>query len=403
MKILHVVQAYYPFQEKGGPVFKVRALAETMARHGHEVTVLTADLGLAQHREIAARCEKSALGQRLKFAGVDIVYSPTVVRYRAMTLNPRLFDFCETQLGKFDVIHFFGLYDLLGPGVSYFARRRRIPYVVEPMGMYRPIDRSLRLKAMWHGLLGGKFLKSAARIVATSEIEQGELLDAGFSREKVMVRYNGVDSDLFSHLPQRGAFRSRWSLPADEPLVLFLSRLIPRKGADVLIEAFAKACPRAGRLVIAGPEGESGYVTHLKACVSKRGVADRVVFTGPVYDEDKRSLYADADVFALPSRYENFANVAAEAMACGVPVILSEGCGISALVEKEKAGLVVAPEAEAVSKAIRAILSDTVLYAELKEGCERLTAQLDWELLTAQMEGCYQAVLPDLHKPACPH
>lgn len=269
--------------------------------------------------------------------------------------------------------------------------------------MYRPIDRSLRLKAMWHGLLGGKFLKSAARIVATSEIEQGELLDAGFSREKVMVRYNGVDSDLFSHLPQRGAFRSRWSLPADEPLVLFLSRLIPRKGADVLIEAFAKACPRAGRLVIAGPEGESGYVTHLKACVSKRGVADRVVFTGPVYDEDKRSLYADADVFALPSRYENFANVAAEAMACGVPVILSEGCGISALVEKEKAGLVVAPEAEAVSKAIRAILSDTVLYAELKEGCERLTAQLDWELLTAQMEGCYQAVLPDLHKPACPH
>ena len=71
MKILHVVQAYYPFQEKGGPVFKVRALAETMARHGHEVTVLTADLGLAQHREIAAPCEKSALGQRLKFAGVE--------------------------------------------------------------------------------------------------------------------------------------------------------------------------------------------------------------------------------------------------------------------------------------------------------------------------------------------
>jgi len=402
VKILHVVQAYYPFQEKGGPVFKVRALAETMARHGHEVAVLTADLGLAQHPEIASRCEACRWGRWLKFTGVEIIYLDTMARYRAMTLNPRLLDFCETQLRNFDVIHFFGLYDLLGPTVSYFARRRNIPYVVEPMGMYRPIDRSLRLKAMWHGLLGGEFLKSAARIVATSGIEQRELLDAGFSREKVTIRYNGVDSDLFAYLPQRGAFRSKWNLPANEPLVLFLSRLIPRKGADVLIEAFAEACPREGRLVIAGPEGESGYVTQLKACASKRGVADRVVFIGPVYDENKRSLYEDADVFALPSRYENFANVAAEAMACGVPVILSEGCGISALVDQEKAGLIVAPQVEGVSNAIRVILSDTALYTELKEGCKRLTAQLDWERLAAQMEGAYQAVSSDLHKPTCP-
>ncbi|HWF39033.1 MAG TPA: glycosyltransferase [Candidatus Acidoferrales bacterium] len=403
MKILHVVQAYYPFQEKGGPVFKVRALAETMARHGHEVTVLTADLGLAEHPEIAGRCEVCPWGRGLKFAGVEILYLPTMARYRAMTLNPRVLDFCETQLGKFDVIHFFGLYDLLGPGLSYFAGRRNIPYVVEPMGMYRPIDRSLRLKALWHSLLGGKFLKNAARMVATSEIEQRELLDAGFSREKVMVRYNGVDTDSFAHLPQRGAFRSKWDLPVNEPLIIFLSRLIPRKGAKVLIEAFANACPRAGRLVIAGPEGESGYLTQLKACASKCGVADRVVFTGAVYDEDKKSLYADADVFALPSRYENFANVAAEAMASGVPVILSEGCGISVLVEKEKAGLIVPAEVEAVSNAIGAVLSDTALYAKLKEGCKRLTAQLDWEQLAVRMEDAYQASSFDLHNPECPH
>jgi len=315
-----------------------------------------------------------------------------------MTLNRRVLDFCETQLRKFDVIHFFGLYDLLGPAVSYFARRRRIPYVVEPMGMYRPIDRSLRLKAMWHGLLGERFLKSAARNIATSEMEQQELLDAGFLREKVMVRYNGVDSDLPAHLPQRGTFRSKWNVPANEPLVLFLSRLIPRKGADVLIEAFANACPGTGRLVIAGPEGESGYVTQLKACASRCGVADRVVFTGPVYDEDKKSLFADADVFALPSRYENFANVAAEAMACGVPVILSQGCGISALVDQEKSGLVVAVDVDAVSNAIRAVLSDVALYAKLREGCKRLTAQLDWEQLAAQMEQAYLAVSSNLHK-----
>lgn len=392
MKILHVVQAYHPFQEKGGPVFKVRALAETMARHGHEVTVLTADLGLAQFPEIAAQSENSPWGPRLRSGGVEIIYLQTMAQYRAMTLNPRVLDFCETQLHKFDVIHFFGLYDLLGPAVSYFARRRKIPYVVEPMGMYRPIDRSLRLKTVWHALLGRKFLKSAARVVATSEIEQQELLDARFPLETVVIRYNGVDSGLFANVPPRGAFRSKWDLPADEPLIVFLSRLIPRKGADVLIEAFTQACPRVGRLVIAGPEGETGYRAYLESCANSRGIRNRVIFTGPVYDEEKKSLYVDADIFALPSRYENFANVAAEALAFNVPVILGENCGISALVMREGVGLIVPPEKSAVADAIHEMVADGKLYHELKQGCRRLATQFDWDVLATQMEDCYRTV-----------
>ena len=395
MKILHVAQAYYPFQEQGGPVFKVRAMAEAMARHGHEVTVLTADLGLAKYPQLAAELEKCAWGSRLKREGVESIYLPTLSRYRAMTLNPRVLDFCESRLSTFDLVHFFGLYDLLGPVVGYFARRRKIPYVVEPMGMYLPIDRSLRLKSLWHGTLGRHFLKGAARVVATSEIEQGEFLGAGFPRAKVVMRYNGIDRDLSANVPQRGAFRSKWNLPLDEPLILFLSRLIPRKGADVLIEAFAEACPQAGRLVIAGPEGESGYRASLEACATSSGVAERILFTGPIYDQEKRLLYADADLFVLPSRYENFANVAAEAMACGVPVILSETCGISALVGQQKAGLVVASEKTVLSNAIRNLFSDPGLYKSLKGGCARVTSQLDWEQLSRQMEVCYREVLSE--------
>jgi glycosyltransferase involved in cell wall biosynthesis len=393
VKILHVAQAYYPFQEQGGPVFKVRAMAEAMARNGQEVTVLTADLGLVKYQELAADLEKCAWGLRLKREGVEAIYLPTLARHRALTLNPRVMDFCESRLNAFDLIHFFGLYDLLGPAVSYFARRRKIPYVAEPMGMYRPIDRSLRLKSLWHGTLGRAFLKGAARVVATSEIEERELLDAGFARTKVTLRYNGVESDLSANLPQRGTFRAQWNLPLEEPLILFLSRLIPRKGADLLIEAFASACPRVGRLVIAGPEGETGYRAHLEACASRSGVSGRILFTGPIYDQGKKSLYADADLFVLPSRYENFANVAAEAMACGVPVILTETCGISALVKEQNAGLVVAPDKTAVSNAIRILFSHPELYNTLKEGCGRLTSLLDWERLSRQMEGCYHEVL----------
>ena len=91
-------------------------------------------------------------------------------------------------------------------------------------------------------------------------------------------------------------FASKWGISADEPLILFLSRLIPRKGADILIEAFAQRCPDSGRLVIAGPEGEPGYRAQLEKCAQDSGVAARVIFTGPLYTTKKRSRsLADAD------------------------------------------------------------------------------------------------------------
>ncbi len=399
MKILHVVQAYYPFQEQGGPVFKVRALAAGLARLGHDVTVLTADLGLAKHRELQPILHKSSFGYRLELDGVDIIYLPTIARYRTLTANPRVLGFCGTLRARFDVVHCYGLYDLLGPPVARFCRRQRIPYVVEPMGMYRPIDRSLRLKLLWHRTLGRALLRSAARIVSTSELEQRELLDAGFSSTKVVIRYNGVDTGLLSKVPSRGAFRAKWGLPPDEPFIFFLSRLIPRKGADLLIEAFATVCKETGRLVIAGPEGERGYRAYLEKRAKESGAAARIIFSGPLYDGEKQAALLDADVFVLASRYENFANVAAEAMACGVPVIVSDACGISSLVE-DQAGLVIPPQKEALVEALCKLIHDRTLYARLKEGCRRASDQLDWEALTKQMEIHYQEAISEAFRAA---
>jgi glycosyltransferase involved in cell wall biosynthesis len=235
-------------------------------------------------------------------------------------------------------------------------------------------------------------LREAARVVATSELERQELLEGGIPAPKVVVRYNGIDGGLFSLPPSHGAFRSKWNIASDEPLIVFLSRLIPRKGADILIEAFAEVCANSARLVIAGPEGESGYRTYLEKRARDLGVADRVLFTGPVYDSEKKALLADADLFVLPSRYENFANVAAEAIAFGVPVIVSRSCGICEIVDGV-AGLVIAPEKAEVANALRQLLQDKPLYARLKQGCPEVAGQLDWNELTAQMEGYYAQAL----------
>lgn len=390
MHVLKIIQFYFPFQECGGPVAMVPALALALAHRGHKVTVLTADLGLDAHSEV--KVEPFEWGWRAHQESVEVIYLSTLWRYRALTLNSHLLEFCRTFLHQVDIVHCYGLYDLLGPVVSHFCRRQGIPYVIEPMGMYRPIDRSFRLKRLWHGSLGNRYWRDAELIVATSELEQRELLEDGMPPERVVLRFIGVGSDVCGPSLSRGRFRSKWGISPHEPLILFLGRLIPRKGADLLIEVFAQACPEVGRLVIAGPEGEAGYCAilqkHAHGCVRD----GRVVFTGPLYDEEKLALLTDADLFILPSRYENFAIAAAEAMACGVPVILSENCGICSLVNG-RAGLVVPLNKEALSEALLRMLSDRPLYTRFKEGCRGVLKQLSWDQLATEMEGHYNQAL----------
>ena len=386
------VQSYFPFQDRGGPVVKVRALAQGLALRGNQVTVLTADLGLGKTPGLDMPFEPCQGGYCAEENGVKAIYLSSLAHYRALTVNPGVIRFCRSSLRQFDLVHFYGLYDLFGPAVSYFCRAYGVPYIIEPMGMYRPIDRGFELKRMWHRGLGGAYWNHAAQIVATSEMEQQELLADGIPPQKLVVRYNGIDRKVFDSLPARGGFRRKWGISPDEHVLLFLGRLIPRKGADVLIDAFAKACPASGRLIVAGPEGEPGYLAVLEKRARDAGVESRVIFTGPLYDDAKAAVLADSDIFVLPSRYENFANSAAEAMACGIPVIITDSCGIRSLVDG-RAGLIVSPEPEPLSGAIRSLISDRGAYRKFRDGARAVAAELGWDRLSEQMETYYARAL----------
>jgi glycosyltransferase involved in cell wall biosynthesis len=376
MRILSVTPAYYPFLEMGGPTVKVRAISEGLVSRGHKVTVLTPWYG------------RQPRTPQVELGGVEVRYLRSLVRYRATTLNAGVLSFCRHDLRAFDVVHIYGIYDLLGPVVAHFAFRLGIPYLLEPLGMLRPIDRNFRMKRLWHRIFGAPLLRYASLVIATSRQEEGELLEEGVPRKQAVLRYNGVDLAEFTDLPPRGTFRRQWGIPEDEPLVLFLGRLIPRKGVDLLIPAFAAACPDRGRLVIAGPEGESNYVSQMRELAIASGVELRTIFTGPLYGDQKKSAFVDCDLFVLPSRYENFANSVAEAIACGKPVIISDACGISEFVT-DQVGLVIPRELPALTDGLRRLLTDQTLYRRFKEACPKVAARLSWQNLLIEQEEIY--------------
>ena len=391
MRILSVTETYAPFLEFGGPPVKVRALAQGIARHGNQVTVLTADWGLEERMsaEKAAGAERSPFGWRRIENGVTAIYLPTWLRYRSVSWNPAVKRFCRARLQNFDLAHIYGLYDFLGPTVADACVRRKIPYVLEPIGMFVPIVRNLRLKRIYHALFGRRLFEEASAIIATSEQEVEELAKGGVAREKIELRRNGVETP--DSWPGRGTFRTELGITDEARIILFLGRLAEKKSPDMMLEAFASLSTEDGakslHLVFAGPD-EGGMKARLIEMAGQLGLTPQVQFTGAIFGQAKWAAYRDADVFVLPSQNENFGNTAAEAMAAGTPVVVTEQCGIAPLLA-DVAGLVVPHEAGALARAIRAVISDPELHARLAAGCSEVTARLGWEEPVREMEALY--------------
>jgi glycosyltransferase involved in cell wall biosynthesis len=394
--ILKVVQAYYPFQELGGPVMKVRALARGLAQRGHQVTVLTADFGVDKRNGLGNRFERCRWGWRSEQDGVEAIYLTSVGHYRALTINPGVIGFCRAPLMEFDFVHHYGLYDLLGPAVGSSCRRLGKPYVIEPMGMYRPIVRNLQMKRLYHRVWGKSFIGGARYLIATAELERQELLDGGTAASRIVVRRNGVE--LPERLPERGEFRRPQGISPDAKVILFLGRLVSKKSPDLLIEAFARWRAGSGRgtdavLILAGPEERDGFVRRLKKMADQLGLGASIRFAGPLYDEAKWQAYRDADVFVLPSQNENFGNTAAESAACGTPVIVTDRCGIATFVGR--AGMVVSHDCEALERALQQMLGDPSLRERYRQGCAAMANSLSWAAPIEDTEKLYEQCLAE--------
>jgi len=381
LRILSVTQVYPPANEASGQAQKVQAVTRHLARRGHQVTVLTARRGgMEVHSD----------------GGVEVACLPSTLRYRTHTLNPGVVEFCVRRLHGFHVVHIYGVYDMLGPVVASFSRRWEIPYVLEPLGMFRPIVRSIALKRFYRRLFGWPVVRGAMRVISTSELERDELIAEGVPAAQVVIRRNGVDQPDSEALA-RGVFRREIGIDDGVPLVLYLGLLSRKKGLELLVEAFS-GLPAPATLAIVGPDDGDGCLRDLERLRARLGLNGRVRLLGPRFGADKYAAFADADVFVLPSRSENFGNAAAEAVACGVPVVVTERCGIAPLL-CDRAGLVVPCEVEALRSALVRLIADQALRDRLRVGTAEARRQLTWDEPVAQMERLYMECIQARRSP----
>ncbi len=283
-----------------------------------------------------------------------------------------------------DVIHDHGAWLPSNVVAAWVARRADVPLVVASRGMvteWSLSHQARKKQAAWH-LYQKHVFRQASLFHATAPAEVDDLRALGMT-QPIAVVPNGVE--IPDALPN--------GQPTDGKRALFLSRLHPKKGLPMLLDAWADLRPEGWTLELVGPS-ENGHRAELEAQASELGLDGDVVFSGPVDDVDKWHKYAAADLFVLPTHSENFGIVVAEALAAEVPVLTTTGTPWQEL-EAHECGWWVDPEPEAIRDALATALrqSDATRSAMGRRGREFVESTYTWRAVGQRMRRAYEWLL----------
>src|SRR4051794_3188715 len=215
VRILFAAPAWAPSRAFGGPVVAAGELVRRLVARGHAVDVLTTTIVDLHHRP-AARSSAAVVD------GATVHYLGTPLRYRWMGITPTL-PIALARLRRPDVVHVFGFRDPVTTATALWCRVARVPYVFEPLGMFRPRLRKVALKRVLDSTLYRGVARGAAAVVVASERERDDVVACGVSPEKVHVR--GIGFPEPEATATNGDLRAQLDIPADAPLVLYVGRI----------------------------------------------------------------------------------------------------------------------------------------------------------------------------------
>jgi glycosyltransferase involved in cell wall biosynthesis len=380
VRVLHVTPYFAPAFRYGGPPRSILGLCQGLVKTGVDVEVFTTTANGDEPLPAAPG--------GVTYEGVPVRYFPLAwpQRYwRANGLRAAL----RAAADRADLIHVHGLWNMTSWAGVASARAARKPYVISPRGMLRPeaMRRHREMKSLAYWGIERANLESATMLHATSEIEKCDLTQYG---PPVTVIPNGVAAAK-STADALGELRARAGLGESDTVVTFLGRLHPIKRLDLLAEAFAivhRANPSA-RLVIAGPD-EDGYRDRVEPLFAPVSSVTR--WLGAVGSDDIAALLATSRVLVQCSDSESFGMSVAEALAAGVPVVVTKSSGWS-IVDTVQCGYSVAHEAGAIAEGVLRVLSDEHPQAMSQRARDWAKQTFAWDAVARAMRDAYHAAV----------
>jgi glycosyltransferase involved in cell wall biosynthesis len=387
VKVLHVIPSVSPAM--GGPTQVVLNLVKALQECGVEAEIATTNDNGETLLDVP-------LNQRIEYEGVPVWFLPRF----SPPLKEFIFSTAITQwlwqhIRDYDILDNHYLFSYASTCAGAIARFSNVPYTVRTMGQLAPwaLAQSRVKKQVYAALIERHNLNRAAAIHCTSNGEVEDVQNFGIRTPTVTLPL-GVNQSVY--WPQsKQKLREIYGISKDTPIVLFLSRLHYKKRPDLLIESLSHLANQnyPFHLILAG-SGEADYLTYLTNLVSSLGIAAQTTFPGFVARQDKDLLLQGSDLFVLPSFAENFGIAVAEAMAAGLPAIITPGIQISPEIAAANAGLVVEGEVEALANAIAHLLTSPQQRQQMGENGKRLVSRrYSWNAIASHLSGVYRSII----------
>ena len=390
MKILHVIANLAP--RYGGPSKACWEMARAVAQLGHQVSIYTTNqdgpgiLPVPTDRPVWRE-------------GVEVRYFP-IQPPRFWGTSWALARALRQEIKGVDLVHVHNLYLFHDLVSGRYCRIFGVPYLIQPHGSLDPFiyrRHRWRKRFMEWGFQNRTIRKASAILFTTAE-ERELAAPFTFGTPGVVVPL-GMDLDEFAGLPEPGEFRRRHPEIGAKHIILFFGRINFKKGLDILAKAFGAVARRRQdvHLVIAGPDNE-GWGDRVRTWLAAEGVGACTTFTGMVLGPEKLAVLRDASLFVLPSYSENFGLAVIEAMAAGLPVIISDQVNIWREVESAGAGKVVPCEAGELTEAILDLLDKPEMARQMgQKGHTLVRDEFQWPDIAVRLQETY-AILIDRYR-----
>jgi glycosyltransferase involved in cell wall biosynthesis len=381
MKILHVIPGIAP--RYGGPSQAIREMCRALQSEEVEVLIATTDADGESRLGVET-------GKPVLYESVPTIFFPRQLS-EAFKYSHLLARWLETNVNDFDVVHIHAIFSHSSLAAASACARHKIPYIVRPLGSLDPW--SLRQRRFAKKILFRmgvfKMLNGASAIHYTTLAEK-QLAENALGLRCGVVIPLGVNQELFKAPAEN--VRELFPQLANSPYVLVLSRIHHKKNIESLLEAFSAVTKQGEykewKLVIAG-EGEPDYIARLKQLAFEK-CGDSVIFAGWLDGTRKVVTLRGAELFALTSFQENFGLSVVEALACGVPVLLSARVNLCGEIEAARAGWVVNLEGDSLRQGLTEAMRDEhERVIRGAAGKKLVRSRYTWPAVAKQLKALY--------------
>jgi len=398
MRIFNFVEGAWP--RKGGVgIGCVPKIGLSLAANGVEVVLVSGGAPTPGYEGLVAPTVSGALRNRLGRGSFGIVSTSSWGKY---AFAPSIFWRLGRDAQHTNVIALHSIYSFPVIAGYLLARFWQKPYVLWPHGVLSPFMRRIgrRKKWIYDRLFARRIVRGAAAVICTGEGERQESVE--FSNRTVVIPH-GIEIKKFESLPPRGRFRAQYLDNHQGPLLLYLGRLAKVKNLELLIRAFAQvlASTPDARLALIGPADPVSFDQTIADCLRRHNVTAQTILTGPITDlQAKKEALIDADLFVLPSHSENFCHALFEAMATGLPSIVSNSINYATEIVSHGAGLALNREPGQFADAIVELLRNPDMRKTMGANARRLAAGYSWEKCGERIALTLQSIVTRQPLPA---